>query len=266
MPIFAPFSYLSNPIPPAWTPESFSDVQYWWRADLGVTETGTGVSAWEDQINGFTMQQSTDSSRPTLTTNANLNGQSVIRTNGTSDYLYTLTTPAARTTGDYTFLTVHRIINTGGNSGIIFGVSRLAGNPNSRIWIDTLSNNQRFFATGMASATGTNASVNYESPMTISNTAFKGRYDQSLGDTFYAYNTLSESTLGTSGVTGLTGWPTDATVCIGASVIGTAGGIFLSRYAPIDIAEAVMIYGEPSTDEMNDWKSYVNNRYGTIIS
>ena len=60
MPIFAPFSYLANPIvppAPAWDPSDFTNVQYWWRADLGITTSGTGVSQWRDQINNFDMIQ-----------------------------------------------------------------------------------------------------------------------------------------------------------------------------------------------------------------
>jgi hypothetical protein len=258
------FVVLNQEIP--WSPANLTNVQYWWRADLGVTEAGTGVSVWEDQINGFQMQQSDDANRPSLTTNSNLNNQSVIRCNGTTDFLYTLTTPADRTSGDFTYFAVYRILSSTSNNGVVFGVVQLDGTPTGRIWTDTFSNNQRFFTTGLASATNTNLTANFETPMTVSNTAFKARYDQAIGGAYYAYNTLSETTLGTSGVTGYTTWANNATVAIGAGVIGTGGGVFDSRYINVDVAEAVMIYGTPSTDEMNLWASYVNNRYGTIIT
>ena len=53
MPIFAPFSFtrpISKPVIP-WSPADFTSVQYWWRADLGVTTGTGGVSNWVDQIN-----------------------------------------------------------------------------------------------------------------------------------------------------------------------------------------------------------------------
>ena len=47
---------------------------------------------------------------------------------------------------------------------------------------------------------------------------------------------------------------------------GQDGSVFGGRYVGMDMAEQVMVYGTPTTDEMNEWKTYVNNRYGTIIS
>jgi hypothetical protein len=72
MPIFAPFSF-TKPIPKPiipWTPASFTDVQYWWRADLGVTTGIGGVSNWVDQINSFDLKQTNSSNRPTESTDA----------------------------------------------------------------------------------------------------------------------------------------------------------------------------------------------------
>ena len=266
MPIFAPFSYLANPItPPAptWDPSDFTNVQYWWRADLGVTETGTGVSDWEDQINSFTMVQGTDANRPTATTSSDLNNQAVIRTNGTSDFLYTSTTPASRT-GDFTMLIVYDLASTTPGAGAIFGVQRIAGGSvDGRVWLDGLNGNQRNLSEGFGStaAVGTNV----QSPITAGAHAFKYRYDSSAGDDFYALNTLTETTKGTAGNTGQD-WFTASSLGIGALLNSTAGTVFGGRYISMDFAEAVMVYGSPSLAEMDDWKTYVNNRYGTIIS
>ena len=266
MPIFAPFSYLANPIvPPAppWAPSDFTNVQYWWRADLGVTTTGTGVSAWEDQINAFTMIQNTDANRPTNTTSSDLNNQSVLRTNGTSDYLFTSTTPASRT-GDFTILIVYDLASTTPGAGVVFGVQRVAGGSvDGRVWLDGLNGNQRNLSEGFGSTAV--VGTNVESPITTGAHAFKYRYDSSAGDDFYALDTLTETTKGTAGNTGQN-WFTSSTIGIGALLNSTAGTVFGGRYISMDFAEAVMVYGTPSTDEMNDWKTYVNNRYGTIIT
>ena len=263
MPIFAPFSYLANPIVEPWDPSDFTNVQYWWRADLGVTTTGTGVSAWEDQINAFTMVQNTDANRPTNTTSSDLNNQSVLRTNGTSDYLFTSTTPASRT-GDFTTLMVYDLASTTPGAGVVFGVQRVAGGSvDGRTWLDGLNGNQRSLSEGFGSTAV--VGTNVESPATAGAHAFKYRYDSSAGDDFYALDTLTETTKGTAGNTGQD-WFTSSTIGIGALLNSTAGTVFGGRYISMDFAEAVMVYGTPTTDEMNEWKTYVNNRYGTIIS
>lgn len=264
MPIFAPFSYLSTPIPPPWSPADFTNIQYWWTADAGVTESSGVVSSWVDQINSFDLKQTVSGNRPTLSTSANLNGQSVISFDGTDDFLTTEAMPASRT-DDFMILIVYAFTSATPGNGIVAGTSQLDGTPNGRIWLDGLNGNQRFFTTGFASPSG-NVTVSAESPITTGPHSFFARYDSSAGDTFYALNTLSESTLGTTGNTNQN-WVSSATVAAGASVISnTNNSIFLNRYIDVDIAEFIYVYDSPSTDEMNKWKSYVNTKYGTIIS
>lgn len=260
MPIFAPFSYLKNPpTPPAWTPASFTNAQYWWRADLGVTDAGSGkVSAWEDQINGFTMVQGTGANRPDLTTSANLNSQAVIQTNGTSEFMYTTTAPAART-DDFTMLGVFRI-NTTNTGGALMGV---CSSGLGRIWIDTIASYIRMYNQGFGQPAG--LATNLLTSGVIGEHAVKLRYDSSAGDVFTAIDTLSETGRGTTGNIGQA-FGTTTTMPFGALVINQSGGVFAGRYVGMDMAEQVMIYGTPTTDEMNEWKDYVNTRYGTIIS
>tara|TARA_R110000787_G_scaffold129549_1_gene241367 strand:- start:785 stop:1585 length:801 start_codon:yes stop_codon:yes gene_type:complete len=266
MPIFAPFSYLKNPIAStaAWDPSQFTNAQYWWRADLGVTTTGTGVSDWEDQINGFTMVQGTDSKRPTASTGSQLNNQAVIRTNGTSDYLYTTTSPAALTnspSGDFTHLIVFDV-NSVNTYGTIGGAQRVVAGG-ARYWLDTLNGNLRLFDNGLSAVGDTNATV--KTTPIGGPRAFKFRYDSSAGSGYYALDTLTETLKGST-ATSNKQWLTDVTMAFGALVNGIGGTVFGGRYSGMDMAEQVMIYGTPSAAEMTEWKTYVNNRYGTIIS
>ena len=186
MPIFAPFSYLANPIVEPWDPSDFTNVQYWWRADLGVTESGTGVSAWRDQINNFDMIQGTDANRPTATTSANLNNQSVLSFNGTSDFLYTTTTPQAVSNTDVSMLHVYRIKNSSPGEGLIFGYSGI-GAYTGRYFLDGVSTNLRNYTQWASAGSGTVI----QSPMTTGNKSYYWNYDTSAGNEVYAYNTLS---------------------------------------------------------------------------
>jgi hypothetical protein len=61
---------------PAFSPLDIPELAYWWRADLGVTVTGSGVSAWTCQKTGVDLVQATDSKRPPLNASvAALNGK-----------------------------------------------------------------------------------------------------------------------------------------------------------------------------------------------
>lgn len=267
MAFFAPFAFreqrVVTPPAPAWDPSDFTDIQYWWRADSGVTTATGGVSSWLDQINSFDLQQSNSSNRPSSTTNSNLNNQDVISFNGSSDYLWTTSTPASLSNSDFTALAVYSFSSTSPGNGIVYGTPYILSAQDGRWWLDGLNGNQRLVSEGLGNA-GL-ITTNVESPITTGAHSFKARYDASAGDMFYALDTLTESTQGTTGNTNQD-WPTNSTIAAGAAVSSTAGAIFLSRYIEVDIAEIVYVYGTPTTTEMNNWKTYVNNRYGTIIS
>ena len=247
MPIFAPFSYLANPIvppAPAWDPSDFANRKFWWRADLGVTTTGTGVSQWSDQIVGFNMIQNTDANRPTATTNANLNNAEVISFNGTSDVLYTTSSPAPMINTDLTMLAVWNLTSST-NGALMGGIVTANG---TRFWMDTLNGNYRIFGENIYSAAGSAYTV--ESPYTTGPAAMKMRY-QSNGRGFVAQNTLTETQIGTAGDSNTT-WRASVSVAAGATVTGTSGNVFLNRYVNYQLAEQVWIYGTPSTAEMTE--------------
>jgi hypothetical protein len=79
---------------------------------------------------------------------------------------------------------------------------------------------------------------------------------------------MTETTVGTTGVTGgewITG-TYGVIPAIGANVenINTPGTP--RNFGNIHVAEWVVIYGTPSTEEKEQFKAYVNSKYGTIIS
>ena len=62
-------------------------LQIWFRADAGVTTSGSSVSQWADQSgNGRTASQGTASSRPTLVAGA-VNGLPAVQFDGSNDFL-----------------------------------------------------------------------------------------------------------------------------------------------------------------------------------
>lgn len=80
-----------------------SSLQGWWRAETGVTSSAGVVSAWADQSgygHGFT--QPTAGNRPTVTTNATLNGQTVIRYTSANSQFFTAPTYTGPNSADMT--------------------------------------------------------------------------------------------------------------------------------------------------------------------
>ena len=266
MPIFAPFSYLNNPpLPPAptWDPSDFTNVKYWWRADLGVTTTGTGVSNWVDQINGLDITQTTDANRPSLiTSEATLNNQAAISFNGTSDWLSSKTSPAAVNNTDVSVLNVWRVTSTDPGGGVIFGYSGI-GAYAGRYFLDYATLGKLRNYTQWAAAA---SATIIEDPFSTGNQSYYWNYDTSAGNEVYAYNTLSTTSKVSGGLTGRTN-NQNLVVAVGATINNvTSQSVFSGRYVEVVSAENVVIYGTPTTQELNDWKSYVNTRYGTIIS
>ena len=244
-----------------WTPASFTDVQYWWTADAGVTESGGAVSQWQDQINNYNLVQATSANQPTISTSANMNGQNVVTFDGTNDFIYANVAPTSLSGADITLLAVYYLASTTPGSGIIFGNS-LVGPSTGRMWVDGLNNTQRMWN---AWASGGNGAV-LENPITIDKHAFKLRYDSSAGDTFSALDTLTETSQTVGGTTGAD-YGTNTVLCMGATLNSfSSPTVFGSRVMAMEMAEAVVIHNTPSAAEMTEWKTYVNNKYGTIIS
>lgn len=256
---FIPFGFYKG----VWTPASFTNVQYWWTADEGVTESGGVVSSWVDQINSFDLQQPTAGNRPTLTTQAGLNGENVVSFDGVDDFLYVTSAFDQGAGNDITHLVVYYISNTTPGNGVIFGNVIISG-VQGRAWIDGLNGNLRHWEA--YARTGFGGATTVESPMTTGAKSWKYRYDASAGDAYYAYNTLTESTSTTGALTN-TATSSNTVLSMGATLNSLSNPtVFSSRYIEVDIAEAVIIYGSPSSSEMTDWKTYVNDKYGTIIS
>ena len=143
---------------------------------------------------------------------------------------------------------------------VIFGNSYIGGS-NGRFWMDGLNNTQRWWDSWANFGTGRTL----ENPITVAKHAYKLRYEASTGNTFAALDTLTESAGSTGGATNQD-YSSTAVFCMGATLNSFSNPtVFSSRYIAVEIAEAVVIHGSPTSQEMTDWKTYINNKYGTII-
>jgi hypothetical protein len=265
-------------VEPEWTPADFTDVQNWWRADTNVTEVSGKVSVWEDQINGLQLiqnftgnaQYTVTERRPVKSTSSTLNSQDTIlfdtssnATYGTvGSYLYGASAPASNSGADVTYLFVmDRLTPPAVNpDGEFFGNGMQNAGTNL-MWIDTFNSGGDYrVVTGFVASP---FSVIDTGVTPSSDEAIILRYNTSTGATQWARNSTTLSTL-TSGTTGGVLSATSRFWVNGYGV-NTSGGVNL-RFNRFHMAEIVVIYGYPTSTELDNWTSYVNSRYGTIIT
>jgi hypothetical protein len=289
MSLFTPVTFyqqrVEEVIPPTWTPADFTNVDAWWRGDLGITLDATypwKVGRWEDQINGYFVTQSAASAAypnidrmPSTGSSSNLNNQDTVHFEisnpsafpaGAPNYLYSTGSWPSTAGSDFTMLMVlDYVAPYTNNEGVFMGMSDQSSTK--RFWFDPFASpNDMRLVSGLGSATlqtpDTNQAID-------NNTAyFLGLYyDESTADNYTYYNSTTSSLQINGTVTGDT-WAATTLFSIGGFMTGTStvGALGIIRANDFHCAEAVLIRGIPSASELAEWKNYVNTRYGTIIS
>ncbi|WP_162088693.1 beta strand repeat-containing protein [Chryseobacterium aquaeductus] len=90
-----------------------TNLQRWYKGDAGVT-TATGVSAWQDQAGGFTVDQGTAANQPTYNTASSLlNFNPSISFDGTNDVLTSATAGVISGSGATTYHFITTVDGTG---------------------------------------------------------------------------------------------------------------------------------------------------------
>lgn len=86
-------------------PDDISNLIAWWETDTLVTESSGVVSAWEDQIGGYTVSQNISAFRPTYSSSVSvLNNQPGILFDGFNDRLFMST--VVQKGSDFTLIVV----------------------------------------------------------------------------------------------------------------------------------------------------------------
>lgn len=246
-----------------WTPESLVNAKYWWRADQNVTTDATGVSQWQDILDRVTSNNqntrlynkvgNSNLNQPSSTTSSNLNNQSVLRFENV-DVLRGINNLEQSGGGGgspylpVTLLQVVDLIST--NEGIVGG-GVTSTTSNSRWWLETVDGDLNKTPT-----TDEGAAFTLESPVTLGPKTIILKHDpgtngQNDGTFSYGLNSTG-LTIGSTGGIYQTGFTADAYLQLGTNV-------------EMDVAEQLWIYGDVSYDDLQQWKYYVNQRYGSIV-
>lgn len=218
----------------------------WWRARAGVTEAGTGVSAWADQISGHTAAQATDGNRPSyLASVSTLNDQPGIQFNGSTDIM---AVPA------------HADFNPGSGHDVIWvGYDAASGGS------DTIIDNASVGAAAGYRLMGESGGNIPQFRLLRSGPAFtnvSGSSSQGAAHIFRASYDSGTMYLQIDGATALT-----ASITAGASALtddmnfGATGGP--TDFGLVTFAELLIVKRKMSDDEYQAIHDYFQSLYGT---
>lgn len=250
-----------------WSPSQISGVKYWWRADLGVTQSLNSVSFWTDQISGMQLQMPSSSLQPQYSSSlSSLNNQAAICTNGTSTYMHT-TASLDSMSSDVVFMYVCNIVS-GSSGGVTFGIADYQS-VQPRLSNDTFGATYRV----VASTASLSTSVVYPVIQSVSEITgstpqhFLNRYFRTDGYLGFSSGSISPLLYEYGVGKNLNNWSTGSSFTFGATTLTRTGQLISpARYVKENIAEMVVIYASPSDDDMIRWKNYVKKRYAIDLT
>jgi hypothetical protein len=126
----------------SWTPADATDSKYWWRADLGVTLSGTNVTSWVDQIAGHTLTPGAGTSPKFVANDTTMNNQPAISfgTVTNNEVLANTTEIAPGTNGTLFWFVISTTTNANGGFQIVGGGKGLLGAAGWELVAETNTN------------------------------------------------------------------------------------------------------------------------------
>ncbi len=242
----------------AWTPASIA--KYWWTADAGVTTVSGGVSSWEDQVTGLTLTQGTAGNRPTVSTQAALGGETVIRFDGSNDYLQR--SPLSFSSTGYSFTNYVIFYNASTAQGSTLAQSRFGAGA-GRYSIISYSNAHRIIPPNFANTDN----IALQNPVQVGAKVSGMMYDNAVGgpETTFWFNNL------TTAVATRTDGNSDQDIFQNSSLLigaynGSSGfSVANGYYFNGDVAEVIWVEGTMDSTDRADLKSYINTKYSLSI-
>lgn len=223
------------------SPDAIADLWGWWRADLGITTTGLGVSLWEDQTsNGHDFAQSTDADRPAHNaSDSNFGGQaSVDFDSSNSEFLSVVPTWTSSTALDIYIVFLLNADPPGAAADT--GCWRTHSTPST------------------AHFPFTDGNVYDSIGSTTRHTVGNPSSDMSAAARLYNVSSSAGSYLARLDTTQLVDDGTNTAGFSGTFFLGTSGS---SRYLDGQIAEIAIYESVLSADDRSALETYFRNRY-----
>lgn len=252
--MFTPIGFFA-PQGEGWTPADATGIQYWWRADQGITlGTGNDVTQWDDIISGHSLIVYNNEPQFVSSTTGMNNQPSInFGTTATNEVLAN-TTEVAFGGSAFFFFVIDTTTNGNGGFQIIGGGKGALGAAGWEMVVET--NHPSFtnsfttytFRVGPSSGDTTNTGVSVSAP----ERSWVGLgYEDAVGTSFWRNG--SETVVGTGGND-----PTTLAMSIGN--YGTGGG--LPYYGRIMEWGVLNGYHYWDGTEDTDFAAYVSARYG----
>lgn len=225
----------------SWTPRNVSNLAAWYRADLGITLSGSTVTAWADQSgNGDANRNLTSSTAPNyVSSDSNFNNRPSIDFSVASSYLRSGVWSVARNQPVTVFI-VGKSPGTGSNAYWLD--ARVDTGSSQQALIQTSGNDIREFAGGFLT-----------SSTTVTSPSVVAAVFHSTSSALYINNV-------TANVTGDAGTQN----CDGITVGNYAGGGGFNQDG--NICEVIVYFGTLSSTDFNNVMGYLGNRYAISVT
>lgn len=247
--------------PPAgWTPASLSNIVFWWNTGAGVTESGGGITAWEDQINGAVLTTQSGTPMTYTASDAQFNNEPSIYQDGTkatlfnSDLIssYSWPTPITKYAAIYVVKP-----DTGMSGWGIIGGNTSTGGTTTEM-VAAVSNPTTADAWG---------GYTYPGFVNVMDTGLPTK--NGLSFMLIQYNNSGNGSIdikinGTTrfgGSSDLGGFSYDLNP-FQFEIGGYTNGLQMKGY----ILEAIVVEDNPTDTEINQLYTYIENKYGTIVT
>ena len=245
--------FYAGPVPPSWTPADLTDITYWWNTGYGIVESGGALSTWTDQINGKVLTSYAGTAMTYTAADANVNNQPSVYQNGTYATIYnsSITPVVIGGTDDYSIIFIGKPETVGSAAYAIWGGNTSTGAAASELapYISSpdgadVPGYYRFGYTG-------NGRTNTATTAGTSVVFHAVSYKNSTQTLTQYYNTTTANTTTTSA-----GSPIDRD-----PFLFEIGGYSNSIRFKGRILEAIVLKSVPTTQELTDLNTYVQNKY-----
>ena len=253
--MFSPFGFMgTQTTPSSWTPADIA--KYWWTADAGVTESGGAVSAWVDQVGGLSIDQATGANQPTLTTQAALNGENVIRFDGTDDYLQR--SPISFVSDGYAFTNINIAYSNIAVGTLSLVAQSYFGAGVGRYSVIVEGGAFKILQDNFSST----PTITLESPPTtgVKVTAFEYDASGNVRTWYNDFNTSSSYSGGTSNLDLI-----QITTLIFGAYNDTSTGVAAGYKWNGDLAESIWVPSVLSAGDITNLQTYINTKYNLSV-
>lgn len=234
--------------PSVWTPLNFSGITHYWVSDSLVTTSGGTVQSWEDVLSGVVLTPYSGTTEPTYNaSDSSYNNQVTIEFDGVSDNLEDEVSSGYLSTDDISIFIVHAPVKTGVNDYQMIGGESIGQSREIMLFSSSPGNIDELGVYTFNSGGRQPNGYTYNSGDLI----WQGVSRDNSTNTLHQY--VNSSTPLTT-ATNSNDTPSIFQFYMGSYSNGTL-------LYPGKIMEMIFIKGVPTTAELNNFNTYVTNKY-----